>query len=171
MANIIIDDDKNCYDLDTNIGRYQYLAKYLDKQGAGSDMFSHLERLYKNAEIATDIIAGFQKQIEELKGINNIMEEEIETLSNAVTQNELEELRGKPLILPSTEQIEARKKAIDGLVDMFLAWELPRTVCSDSCVTVKNYNGQRTGTNLLNANEAKQMIKYLIDNLSLNSKP
>jgi hypothetical protein len=51
------------------------------------------------------------------------------------------------------------------LVNRFLAWQLPTTVCSDTCVTMPNYPHQRSGTNLLTANEAKQMIEYLFSEL------
>ena len=51
---------------------------------------------------------------------------------------------------------------IDYLVGRFLAWELPKTVCSDTCVSDPNYN-PRYGTNLLTADEAKQMFEYLFN--------
>lgn len=56
--NITIDDERNCYDLHTNIGRYQYLASRLGKYGAGSDELSLLERLYKEAECSPEIVQG-----------------------------------------------------------------------------------------------------------------
>jgi hypothetical protein len=46
------------------------------------------------------------------------------------------------------------------LVDRFLAWPLPKSVRSDPCVTV-DYPHQRSGTNLLTADEARQMFEYL----------
>ena len=51
---------------------------------------------------------------------------------------------------------------IDKLVDRFLAWPLPKSVASDGCVTNRDYPHQRIGTNLLTADEAKQMIEYLL---------
>ena len=53
---------------------------------------------------------------------------------------------------------EEKKK----LVDRFLSWPLPTSVCSDQCVCVPNYPN-RVGTNLLTADEAKQMIEYLLE--------
>lgn len=50
------------------------------------------------------------------------------------------------------------------LVDRFLAWPLPKSVCSDGCVTDANYQFPRSGTNLLTAEEAKQMIEHLLCN-------
>jgi hypothetical protein len=52
-------------------------------------------------------------------------------------------------------------KATDALVDRFLAWPLPDSVCSDLCATKSGYP-HRSGTNLLTAVEAKQMIEYLL---------
>lgn len=54
---------------------------------------------------------------------------------------------------------QAKTKA---LVDRFLAWPLPKSVCSDACVTDSNYKFPRSGTNLLTADEARQMIEYLL---------
>ena len=54
------------------------------------------------------------------------------------------------------------KEQIDGLVDRFLAWPLPKTVCADGCATNPNYPHPRSGTNLLNAPEARQMIEHLL---------
>ena len=53
---------------------------------------------------------------------------------------------------------------IDDLVNKFLAWKLPKTVCSDLCVIYNNYPYLRSGTNLLTADEAKQMLEYLLSN-------
>ena len=47
------------------------------------------------------------------------------------------------------------------LVDRFLMWPLPKSVRSDLCVT-KGYGFPRSGTNLLTADEARQMIEYLL---------
>jgi hypothetical protein len=51
---------------------------------------------------------------------------------------------------------------IEQLVDRFLAWPLPKSVASDPCVTDRDYPHQRVGTNLLTADEARQMIEYLL---------
>ena len=54
---------------------------------------------------------------------------------------------------------------IDVLVDRFLQWKLPDSVCSDLCVTdreyAKRYPGTRCGTNLLTADEARLMIEHI----------
>jgi hypothetical protein len=52
--------------------------------------------------------------------------------------------------------------SIDGLVNRFLAWPLPETVCSDTCVTERNYPFPRVGTNLLTADEARQMLQHVL---------
>lgn len=51
---------------------------------------------------------------------------------------------------------------IDKLVDRFLAWQLPASVCSDLCVTNAAYPHSRSGTNLLTADEAKAMLEHVL---------
>ena len=51
---------------------------------------------------------------------------------------------------------------IDKLVNRFLSWQLPKSVCSDTCVTVHNYPHDRSGTSLLTADEAKLMLEYVL---------
>jgi hypothetical protein len=53
-----------------------------------------------------------------------------------------------------------KNEAIKALVDRFLAWPLPKSVRSDRCVT-EDYPHTRYGTNLLTAEEARQMFEYL----------
>ncbi len=50
---------------------------------------------------------------------------------------------------------------INKLVEKFLAWPLPDSVCSDLCATKQGYP-HRSGTTLLSAVEAKQMLEYLL---------
>lgn len=52
-------------------------------------------------------------------------------------------------------------KQITAQVDRFLSWPIPKSVCSDLCVTDNAYPHQRYGTSLLSAHEAKQMLEYL----------
>lgn len=54
-----------------------------------------------------------------------------------------------------------RGALIGRMVDRFLGWRLPDNVCSDTCVSMRPYPHPRYGTNLLNAEEARQMIEYL----------
>jgi len=51
---------------------------------------------------------------------------------------------------------------IDELVNRFLAWKLPQTVCADLCATDNKYPHSRSGTNLLTAIEARQMLEYVL---------
>jgi len=60
-------------------------------------------------------------------------------------------------------------KVTDEMVDRFLRWPLPESVCSDLCVTIPNYCtehgypvGARSGTNLLTFPEARQMLEYVL---------
>lgn len=47
------------------------------------------------------------------------------------------------------------------MVDRFLAWPLPSNVCADLCATKPNTE-HRTGTNLLDAEQAKQMLLHVL---------
>lgn len=69
-------------------------------------------------------------------------------------KNPAERREGPPL----SERI--RGDIIDKLVDRFLAWPLPDSVCSDPCASKSGYP-HRSGTNLLTADEARQMFKHL----------
>lgn len=55
----------------------------------------------------------------------------------------------------------AQEESIKQLVDAFLAWPLPESVCSDQCATMRGYP-HRTGTNLLTAVEAREMFKHCL---------
>jgi hypothetical protein len=54
------------------------------------------------------------------------------------------------------------REGVAKMVERFLAWPLPASVCSDTCVTNRDYPHPRVGTNLLTADEARQMIEYLL---------
>jgi hypothetical protein len=54
------------------------------------------------------------------------------------------------------------------LVDRFLAWPLPQSVCSDLCATKQGYP-HRSGTTLLSADEAKQMVEYLFSDIETDA--
>lgn len=53
------------------------------------------------------------------------------------------------------------KPMIAKMVDRFLAWSLPASVCSDACVVQRGYP-HRIGTNLLTADEARQMLEHVL---------
>lgn len=50
---------------------------------------------------------------------------------------------------------------IDDLVTSFLTWPLPGDVAADPCAMALDYPG-RTGTNLLTAAQAKQMLTHVL---------
>jgi hypothetical protein len=50
--------------------------------------------------------------------------------------------------------------AMERLVDRFLSWTLPSSVCSDQCACEYG-RSDRSGTNLLNAEETRLMIRHL----------
>lgn len=68
---------------------------------------------------------------------------------------ELASLRSVP------QEAAPAERNIDVLVDRFLSWPLPESVCADGCATQRGYP-HRTGTTLLTADEARQMLEYLL---------
>ena len=50
---------------------------------------------------------------------------------------------------------------IEEMVNRFLSWPLPDDVCADPCASIPGY-ANRTGTNLLNANQAKTMLAHVL---------
>jgi len=73
----------------------------------------------------------------------------------------MEELRNSPA--PESPAKEQMRR----LVDRFLSWPLPDSVCSDECVTKRDWGKaegwpKRVGTNLLTADEARQMLEYVL---------
>jgi hypothetical protein len=64
------------------------------------------------------------------------------------------------------ELVRAANRKVDQIrlskmVDRFLAWPLPASVCSDACVVQRGYP-HRIGTNLLTADEARQMLEHVL---------
>ena len=58
-----------------------------------------------------------------------------------------------------------KNELIEKLASRFLMWPLPKTVASDLCATDSRYQFHRSGTNLLNADEAREMVAYLLGGL------
>lgn len=73
--------------------------------------------------------------------------------------------------LPTAERLAAlmqqrsieRSAMIDRLVNEFLKWPLPESVCADPCAT--RQGSGRSGTNLLTAIEARQMFESLLTSI------
>lgn len=51
-------------------------------------------------------------------------------------------------------------EALDRAVNRFLTWTLPNTVSADQCVCLTGHQG-RSGTNLLTAIEAREMLRHV----------
>lgn len=52
-------------------------------------------------------------------------------------------------------------KVTDEMVNRFLRWSLPDNLRSDNCATMPCYPN-RTGTNLMNAQEARKMLEFVL---------
>lgn len=60
-------------------------------------------------------------------------------------------------------EMDLQCPSVDHMVNRFLAWLLPESVCPDGCVMDRKYP-HRIGTNLLTAVEAQQMFKHVLAN-------
>ena len=66
-------------------------------------------------------------------------------------------------IIEAAEALESARPSLGtpaAMVDRFLSWPLPASVCSDGCATQQGYP-HRTGTNLLTAPEAQAMLDHV----------
>lgn len=52
-------------------------------------------------------------------------------------------------------------RAMADIVNAFLKWPLPKSVCSDRCVTIAN-EPHRSGTNLLTCPETVMMVEEVV---------
>ena len=57
----------------------------------------------------------------------------------------------------------------EAMVDRFLAWELPQSVCVDLCAAAMNWPN-RHGTNLLTATEAREMLEAVLNGADPESR-
>lgn len=65
--------------------------------------------------------------------------------------------------MKNLDDVKFDKEMIDKLVDKFLRWPLPQSVCSDQCAAEYLYEYPRSGTNLLTAQEAAQMFEFILN--------
>jgi hypothetical protein len=70
-------------------------------------------------------------------------------------------------VLPDTE----KPSVTEDMVDRFLRWPVPKSVCSDTCVSDNDYKFPRYGTNLLTENEARQMLEYVLSAPETGGEP
>ncbi len=52
--------------------------------------------------------------------------------------------------------------AMADIVNAFLKWPLPKSVCADGCATRSDYPHERSGTNLLNCPETVAMVQEVV---------
>ena len=73
-----------------------------------------------------------------------------------VASDKLTPQQANDMIEPLLVRLDIKK-----LVDAFVAWPLPESVCSDRCACERG-DPHRSGTNLLTAEEARQMFEHVI---------
>jgi hypothetical protein len=74
-------------------------------------------------------------------------------------------------LMVAADTIAARTAVTDEMVNRFLSWPLPASVCSDLIVTQAGAP-HRIGTNLLTATEARAMLEHVLEcHSGYSSKP
>lgn len=69
-------------------------------------------------------------------------------------------------------EMNLQHPSISRMVEAFLAWPLPKSVCCDACVATTEFGAiQRVGTNLLTADEARQMFEHVLNSAQVASVP
>jgi hypothetical protein len=104
--------------------------------------------------------------VEERDELQRIFDLQQTRMREATALWRAEDPEGRALVLPDLGDLLEwlmKRGEVDrqALVDRFLMWPLPESVCSDLCATNPNYPFPRSGTNLLTADEARQMFEYL----------
>lgn len=102
----------------------------------------------------TGVIPGFTGDL------SNLQPGKSESLQLSLEEQDRRERGGGATSFPPKPE-GGSGDLIAKLVDRFLAWPLPESVCADQCATQAGYP-HRTGTNLLSATEARQMFEQLL---------
>ena len=103
--------------------------------------------------------------------LREIMETELGQSPCIGSDNPFEDLAGRiQQFLLSAPVVKAevpdgspqyKEHCMKRLCDRFLTWKLPASVSADLCATIPHYQNPRSGTNLLSADEARQMVEYV----------
>ncbi|HZR03874.1 MAG TPA: hypothetical protein VFA81_11945, partial [Burkholderiales bacterium] len=131
---------------------------------------SLLEEWQERAKRAEDAIAETQRPLDaQMARLNATVErlnEENERLAvpRALADRLLSYARVQPDRRGSDGEDSggAAMKVTDEMVDRFLSWPLPKSVCADGCATHPDYPHPRSGTNLLTAIEARAMLEHVM---------
>lgn len=127
---------------------------------------------YKIATLEAEL-AEAQKRIEELSRIEMCVQLKAE---NAQLREQLAERPNLSAGLGAKEtemaiEVEVTEQQIDKMVDRFLSWKLPENFCPDAGISFKAEYNENTpypmkhepvGTNLFDAEQAREMIKYIL---------
>jgi len=150
--------------------RIAFLEAQLSAAKAGLEEYAirQQEANFEWGRRESELQAQLSSAKAEVERLNKRMATSFDLLEKILVANE----RNQPIPWQSvTEQARAlfvgfnpsptQSNLADKLVNAFLAWPLPDSVCSDQCATEKGYPN-RSGTNLLTAIEARQMFEYLL---------
>lgn len=125
------------------------------KDEQDEDLIEYWRRAFppaSNEVAAADIIEELERELAEARAIAERQMNDAEA-----ARLELAEIKAKTK--------ENSMKITDAMVDRFLQWPMPESVCADLCAT-KQQTG-RVGTNLLTAIEARQMLEYVLADVAI----
>ena len=81
--------------------------------------------------------------------------------------------------MPTSKEMPVRDEQIKYMVNRFLGWRLPENFNPDGGISFKrignehhpewSYKNEPVGTNLLDAVQAEEMVRYIIDGMSGDS--
>lgn len=125
-------------------------------------------------DVAHDAIHDAIYEMTECERVKSVVNDALSALKNAAPQVPVDTNSGcldqgrAQDVAPAVAAPVVAPSAIGSLVDRFLAWPLPDSVASDDCATVRDYGvregwPKRCGTNLLTADEARQMLEYVLN--------
>jgi hypothetical protein len=60
---------------------------------------------------------------------------------------------------------------LERMADLIMRWPVPKSVCSDACMSMQDYAHPRFGTSMLTHGEALQLLEYLFANTPLYTSP
>lgn len=108
------------------------------------------EIAFKNAREKLWPLLGFRLADERTRSTAYIVEQ------GALTDADFEALTNSGLVIATPAPA-----VTDEMVSRFLTWKLPKTVCPDAVASDRS-SPYRSGTNLLTATEARQMLEHVL---------
>jgi hypothetical protein len=110
---------------------------------------------YKGKWVEAEDCAELERELAEAKKWEEVSDKQQRYIA------QLEDEKEDRAALSATLTTGASKMEVtDKMVDRFLSWPMPFSVCADLCATKQGPG--RVGTNLLTADQARQMLEHVL---------